>query len=163
MKQLIKFHFYVKGKTLISKGIEHVTGGEFSHVSIELFGKVYEAIGGRLYGTNGVVMSTDKEAYHKGRYKSTRIETVEVEADYNKAKDLEKELELNRVGDEYDYSGVVSFFIRFIPGKEDKNYCSELGVFCFKYIGGVVSQERVSPVALYDIIINYRNDGQTNS
>jgi hypothetical protein len=145
---MIYFHFYDKDKVL-NKAIEKMTFGRWSHVSIEIDGKVYEAIGGRLFGQNGVLQSGDKEDYHRGRQKAHTIKTIAIDVPTKDAKDYLFPL----IGTSYGYGGIWRFVLPWLSGKYKGRYCSKLAAEVYMIATGQnLAQKEVSVNALFDIV-----------
>lgn len=152
----MKLHFY-KSKTFIARLIKYFSKGEFSHVAIEINGNTYQALGGRIFGTNGVVMSPYKASYHRGSNKA-EITTVDASflcEDWDILHPVNKELVayLNeRVGLKYDVKGVLSFIFRFVRGKEHSFYCSELAIRSIEIWTGKKYDLKYSPTAIFELV-----------
>ena len=146
----IHFHFYDKDR-LLNKAIEKKTFGRWSHVSVQVGADVYEAIGGRLFGQNGVLKSTNKHDYHRGKHKSKVTQTVTIPI--KNAKSVVSHLE-SLVGTKYGYLGVIRFILPFIKDKYKGRYCSKLAAEAYTLATGQkLAQKEVSVNALYDVVI----------
>lgn len=153
----MKLHFYHRKKGLIPKLIQYYTG-YWNHVSIELDGVVYEALGGRLLGTNGVVMSPNKLSYHSGKNAPNEVVTIKIPMGLRQRIDPEitkttlKFFLEQRVGRKYDLRGVFGFIFRWVRGKESNYYCSELAIEAIEIWKGKKYNLDYSPTAIYELV-----------
>lgn len=132
----MKIHFYHK-KSFIAKLIQFVTRSKWNHVSIEfdyipharikLFenNPVFEAIGGRILGVNGILASYDPLAFHSRKKDAVELESIEL----NVLREHEHAAYfhlVHKVGQPYDYKEFGSHGIRWIKGKENQLVCASL-------------------------------------
>lgn len=146
---MIYFHFYDKDR-LLNKAIEAKTFGRWSHVSVEINGNVYEAIGGRLFGQNGILKSGHKYDYHRGKHKSQVTETIAIDTD--NIKEIEDYLR-PLIGTAYGYGGIARFILPWLNDKYKGRYCSKLAAEVYTIATGhQLAQKEVSVNALFDIV-----------
>lgn len=145
---VIKFHFY-KRQGLLPRLIRYFGGGEYNHVSVEVDGNVYEAIGGRLLRQNGVVMSPEKDRLHTGKYKPDHIDTLEVKTS---AMPEVRSYLRSKVGSKYDYKDIFSYVFRWIQGNHNAFYCSELALRAYEIAVSKNIKLKYSPSYLYELI-----------
>jgi uncharacterized protein YycO len=149
---MVSFHFYDKSKPL-NKAIEKKTFGVWSHVSVTMNGMTYEAIGGRIFGVNGVLVSTGKTIYHTGRNKPENIETITIKGTDNKSA---LEYLRSSVGKKYSYRGIISFIFPFLSRRSKNKYCSKLAAEAFEILTGQkLAQKEISVNSMYDIVKAY--------
>ena len=146
---MVKFHFY-KGKSIISKIIKWKTGGNYSHVSIEIDGTVYEA-----WEKNGVIKSNDPLAYHTP---GTPINTLQVEMKKEKLEEFKLFL-IEQLGKKYDWKAILFGFVKN-KKIEDKNrwFCSELADMFFTFQLGTsynLPKKLVSPQLFFEKLDMY--------
>lgn len=119
---MIKLHFYSKS-TLIAKAIKNTTRSKWNHVSIEINGNVYEAIGGRLFGSNGILKSSSPYAFHHSAGSFT-LETITLNC-FSSLEEREIENWCDeRVGSKYDTLEALSFKWKWLKGKANLYICS---------------------------------------
>lgn len=146
---MIKFHFYNKDKYWLARVIRWVTKGYWNHVSIGVDAVVWEAIGMRI---NHVVCSHSAVAYHQGKHRSSKIETIGIQVSEAKKQEVFEYLK-SIEGKPYDKPGAMSFLFFFIPQSRNALYCSEIGINVLQIITGVDYSDRlVSPSELYDLL-----------
>lgn len=144
----MKLHFYKRNKGIVPKLLRYYGGGEFNHVSIECNGWVYEAIGGKIFATNGVVVSPNKLTQHQGKYAPDKLVTLTIKSPLDN--DLEKWLK-EQVGRKYAYKDLLGFVFRWVKGKESQYYCSELAVKAYEIATRQTYELKYSPSALYEL------------
>lgn len=135
----VKIHFY-KWTRFFSRLIQWRTFSQFSHVSIQIADKIYEA-----KEWEGVVSSVArKDPPH------SLVETIEYEITKSKLLEAETWLKL-QLWKEYDYMGILLFVGRpKTYALDSKWFCSELGAY-FLYKAWVIQKPKMllSPGALY--------------
>jgi hypothetical protein len=147
---MITFTFtYRKG--FIPSLIRWFSKGKWSHVIIGVDGVFYEAIGGRIMGVNGCVMSPKVFSQHQGKYEPIEYETIIIDNEPYQRKEVLKFLD-NQVGRRYDYLGFLSFGFRFLQGKANSYYCSELALKAYGIIKGVEYKQQYTPDELYELV-----------
>lgn len=147
-RRRMTLHFYKRDKGLLPKLLRYFGGGDFNHVSIEVDGWIYEAIGGRFSGNNGVMVSPSKRSQHRGIYSPNLL--VSVVLDLGDESELIDFLNL-KVGQKYDYLDLFTFVFRWMKGNENKYYCSELAKKSIEIVTGKKLKLNYSPSAIYDI------------
>lgn len=146
---MINFYFYDKDK-LLNKAIEAKTFGKWSHVSVGIDGYVYEAIGGRLFGQNGVLVSHDPHNYHRGKHKAKEIKRIAI--DVEPTSEIKDYLE-SIVGTQYGYGGIARYILPFLSDSYKGRYCSKLAAEIYMMATGQkLAQKEVSVNALFDIV-----------
>lgn len=131
--------------------IRWFTKGKWSHVIIGVDGVFYEAIGGRFFGANGCLMSPNVFSQHQGRYNPVQHETIIINVNPNKRKELLKFLD-EQVGKRYDYLGFLSFAFRWVKGKASVFYCSELALKVYGIIKDEEYKQKYTPEEFYELI-----------
>lgn len=144
------FHFY-KREGILPDLIRWFGGGEWNHVSVEVNGWTYEAIGGRLKRSNGVLASPSPKTQHDGDYEPTKIESIAVEC--TRSDELEAETYLkSKVGKPYGYIDILAFVFRWVRGRANSYYCSELAASALEIVRGKVYDLKYSPSAVYEMV-----------
>lgn len=146
----MKFHFY-KRKGILPSLIRYFGGGEFNHVSVEVGMYTYEAIGGKILGANGVLMSPSHLTQHKGRYEPDEVVTVEVELTQGQMFEVAAYLR-DQVGKKYGTAEVFGFVFRWIRGRASTFYCSELAIRAFEIALNRKYELRYSPSEVYELV-----------
>lgn len=152
----MRLHFYHK-PSLLGRLIQGWSRSEWNHVSIEVKGLVYEAIGGRLFGSNGILMSPDPMSYHRKFKDKTIIDTIELEIPYQKEIEIRDFLN-SQVGSAYDTRGTLSFVFRWMKGREHLYYCSELAMKCIGLVQSVEFPSEYTPGAVHGIAFYLSKD-----
>ncbi len=143
----MKLHFYNR-KGLTPSLIKYFGGGDFNHVSIEVHGFVYETIGGKLLGADGVVMSPDKLTQHQENYAPDKLVTINIKSEFDH--NVEAFLR-SKVGKKYGYKEILGFVFRWIRGTDHQYYCSELAVRAYEIATSKKYDLKYSPSALYEL------------
>lgn len=152
--KVIKFHF-IDGGTILSKMLKYWTEGDFSHVSVDVGGIVYEANGHNPI-KNGVVIADSPLTHHKD-VNPASLKTLTLPVPESQHNAIINFL-MNTVGQGYDYMGAANFVNRGIMGKPNKWYCSELASVVFYLAIGepLDGKKLISPQRLYDQIYYYK-------
>lgn len=146
----VLIHFYAQDG-FISNAIENESGGSYSHVSIELRGNVYEAIGGRLLGINGIVASPDAKSYHQGKHEAQVI-TVEMQFPLDMVTMTINYLN-SRVGEKYGYRQLLTWVIPFYARRDNRVVCSQLVMQALTILTGFYfDTSKHSPSSIYDVV-----------
>jgi hypothetical protein len=137
---MITYHFHISNNP-IAKAIRLYS--EYSHVSIEFMGYVYEAVMlDEDTGRRGVIKTPVELFDGSNIVKGERIDVLY-------PREVHAFLEA-QVGKSYDYLGVLSFLWRFLPHNIGAWFCSELATVSLAKARGVeVYNQKQTPEDFY--------------
>lgn len=149
---MIRFHFYYKKTYWLARVIRWATKGDWNHVSIEVDGVFWEAIGMRI---NCVVCSHSPVAYHQGKHKPTKTKAIDLPVNDAIKSLVVRYLKLME-GVKYDKTGAMAFVAPFFNENPQRKFCSEIGSDVFKMVTDLkLGDDQVSPTELHDQLLIY--------
>lgn len=148
---MLSFTFTHRATGLLPRLIQWFQGGKYNHVIIGVDGVYFEAIGGRPFGVNGVVMSPDKFSYHKGKYQVDDHETIYL-GSTNVATDLVYTYLASKVGSGYDIKNFISYALRWLKGDAAKYTCVELALSAYEIAKGKEFELKYTVQEFYELI-----------
>jgi len=137
----IKVLFYKAEGKLIDKLIRWWTSSNYSHCELLV-------PDGRIYSVDSWEYG---EVRYTSRYNIDNWTSIAIPMSDYRLKHLKRWCS-DRVGQKYDWMGVVRFVLPFIPQAADKWFCSELCGAALKYVGVLgyhVDIHGMSPQSLY--------------
>lgn len=141
----IKVIFYKAEGNLLDKLVRWWTSSLYSHCEI-LFND------GRIYSADGW---NSKMVRYTTKYNLDNWAVLEVPLTDTKYRHL-KNWCSDRVGQKYDWLGVIRFVLPFVPQSDDKWFCSELCGAALKFVGLLgfnVDVHGMSPQGLYNKLL----------